>query len=213
MSKSACWACKRHVSILFMPFLSHVNIETCWCCQGFSTICHCLFKSLLYSVQYVRVFYLFSLMIICSPLSSAFSPPSPLRVDILVFHKLTCFSHHPILSLRCPYYSDRLGLSSILKCKRQARIQVLCVFFLSCLLFIWTLLLTAGAIERTDFLFLPLIPAFFGVVFIASPIPLKSINSSDGKLHFPWYNLLCYSPSAVYHSTSMYKLCLSSLDQ
>lgn len=104
---------------------------------------------------------------------------------------------------------------SILKRKRQARIQVLCVFpFLSSAsseLCYWLLELLNVQIICLS---VPLIPAFSGVtLFIASPIPLKSIISSGGKLHFPWCNLLCYSPSAVYHSTSMYKLCLSSLDQ
>lgn len=177
-------------------------------------------------MQYVHVvfsFFKFSLMIIYPPLSSAFSPPSPLRVDILVF--LFFFSVSLIsspASRTIPFFPwDALIIlidsdcPSILKRKRQARIQVLCVFpFLSSAsseLCYWLLELLNVQIICLS---VPLIPAFSGVtLFIASPIPLKSIISSGGKLHFPWCNLLCYSPSAVYHSTSMYKLCLSSLDQ
>lgn len=151
-------------------------------------------------------------MSIYPPLSFAFSPPSPLRVDILVslFFSVSFISSPASRTIPFSPWDALIIMidsdyPSILKGKQGFKC---CVFFLSCLLLHLKLLLTAGAIWTYKlFLSVPLIPAFFGVMFTASPISLKSINSSGGKLNFPWYNLLCYSPSAVYHSTSMYNLC------
>lgn len=141
-------------------------------------------------------------MIIYPPIFRVFTslPPQSGYTGVLVF--FISFINSPA-SRTIPFFPwDALILlidsdfPSLLKRKRQARIQVLCFFplFLSSAsseLCYWLLeLLNVQIISRS----VPLIPAFFGVMFIASPILLKSINSSGGKLHFPWYNLLCYSP-------------------
>lgn len=150
-------------------------------------------------------------MIICPLYLSRFHPPSH-RVDILVFlfffvSYISSPASRTIPSFPCdaliiPIDSDS---PSVLKRKRQARIQVcLCVFSFPVICFIWTWLLTAGKYR------LSLCPTHICILWFyvnrLSHALLKSINSSGGKLNFPWYNLLCYSSWAVSHSTSMYKL-------
>lgn len=159
-----------------------------------------------------------------SSLSSAFSLPSPLRVDILVFVFFVSFMSSLVSRIIASFPCDVLLVSidsdrpSILKRNFQAKSQVLCgcvyasvCFFLSCLLLHLNLVVDCWSYWKYRIsLSVPLISAFFGFILIASPIPLKSINSSGGRIHLPWYNLLCYSPLEAYHSASMYRLRLSS---
>lgn len=113
---------------------------------------------------------LFSLMIILSSYLLCFHLPPPwiywclFSVSFINAHLLlapSIVSH----SLWCPHYIDRFRFSIHLKCKRQARIQVLCVcvcsFFHSVFCFIWAWSLTAGAIDSTG----PFCPTHFCILW------------------------------------------------
>lgn len=95
------------------------------------------------------------------PLSLRFHlPPQSGYTGVLVFfpryfHKLTCFSHHPILSLRCYNCTDRPVIVHPFwnaKGKLGFKCCVCMCFSFPVFCFIWTWLLTTGAIERTDYL-------------------------------------------------------------
>lgn len=133
-------------------------------------------------------------MSIYPPLSFAFSPPSPLRVDILVslFFSVSFISSPASRTIPFSPWDALIIMidsdyPSILKGKQGFKC---CVFFLSCLLLHLKLLLTAGAIWTYKlFLSVPLIPAFFGVMFTASPISLKASTPVVANLIF--HGIIC----------------------
>lgn len=125
------------MNILFYAILKsrqHLNLG--WCCQGFFLQSATVFFNLCYNDLCNMSVFFFSFIILIddhlSSLSSAFSLPSPLRVDILVFVFFVSFMSSLVSRIIAFFPCDVLlvlidsDCPSILNRNFQAKIQVLC---------------------------------------------------------------------------------------
>lgn len=120
---------------IFLKSRQHLNLG--WCCQGFFPQSATVYFNLCYNnLCNMSVFFFYFVILIddhLSSLSSAFSLPSPLRVDILVFVFFVSFMSSLVSRIIAFFPCDVLLVSidsdrpSILKRNFQAKSQVLCV--------------------------------------------------------------------------------------